>query len=86
MLEKAATDYELLQAWQEYQIKQSVKSRWRPRAGDVVFAQGHGRCEIVKIVGDGAVIKLLAKDTSGPIDDLGTFITVPLWSLSAAAD
>jgi hypothetical protein len=87
LLEKAATDFELLQAWQEYQIKQSIRSQWRPQVGDFVFAQGHhGRCEVVKIVGSETVIKFLAKDTREPVDDLGHFITVPLWSLTVAPD
>lgn len=83
--ERADSDYELLRAWQEYRMQQSVKSQWNPQVGDRVFTLGHhGRWEVVRIAGSDVVIKLLAKDTSGPVEDLGTFITVQIWSLSPA--
>jgi hypothetical protein len=85
LLEKAASDYELLRAWQEYQIRQSYKSQWKPGIGDFVLPLGHhGRWEVIKIAGNEAIIKLRAKDTSGPVGDLGTFIKVPLSTLSPA--
>ena len=85
LLERAASDYDLLRAWQEYQIRRSFRSGWKPEVGDFVLPLGHhGLWEVIKVAGSDAVIKLRLKDTSRPIEDLGTFITVPISTLSPA--
>jgi hypothetical protein len=41
LLERSASDYDLLQAWQQFQIRRSFRSEWKPEIGDFVLPPGH---------------------------------------------